>query len=300
LIAKFAQGERLKLPTLIGIAFIHLAALGSIWTFTIHGLIAFLLLFWLTGGIGICLGYHRLLTHASFKTHRPLKVLITLFGVLALQGGPASWVSAHRLHHKEVEQELDPHTPLVNFLWSHFVWLFFDHPELKTDDQLKRYAADIMDDRVMVFFEKTYAILYAFSALLILGLGYGIGALYGYAPAGLEPGMAAGWTVGLSMLFWGVFLRTVLVWHATWFVNSATHVWGYRNFDTDDDSRNSWWVALITFGEGWHNNHHADARSAAHGMKWFEIDFTYITIRAMALIGLAWDIARPRKLDQMS
>jgi stearoyl-CoA desaturase (delta-9 desaturase) len=300
LIAKFARGERLKYHTLIGLTLIHIGAFGAIWTYTLPGLISLLVLFWITGGLGICLGYHRLLTHGSFSTYKPLKWIITFFGVLALQGGPASWAAAHRLHHREVEQEMDPHTPLVNFLWSHFLWLFFEHPQLKTNEQVERMSADIVSDPVVTFMERNHVLIYSLGSLVIFAVGFLSGMLFGYSPRDLAPGTEAGLLLGASLFCWGVLLRTVLVWHATWLVNSATHVWGYRNFDTEDDSRNSWWVSLITFGEGWHNNHHADQRSAAHGMKWYEFDATWLTIRVMAALGLAWDVVHPRKLDQMS
>jgi fatty-acid desaturase len=275
--------RRLQIPTLFMIALIHAGVVLAPFTFTWSGLITCVILVFVTGALGITACYHRLLTHRSFKTPKWVEYVLTCFGCLALQGGPISWVATHRLHHKESDEEPDPHTPLVSFLWSHIGWLLFTDPQLDRYDKLRRFAKDLDKDRVIRFFQKTFVPIYlAFAALLFL-----VGTLIG------------GWYLGLSLLVWGTFVRTVWVWHATWLVNSATHLWGYRNYITKDNSRNTWWVALITFGEGWHNNHHADQRSAAHGHRWFEFDLTYWIIRGMELVGLASDVVPPRRKERM-
>jgi stearoyl-CoA desaturase (delta-9 desaturase) len=273
----------LRVPTLLVIGGVHAAALAAPFTFSWTGLILCAVLIWVTGGLGITLCYHRLLTHRSYRTYKPIEYALTWFGCLALEGGPIGWVATHRLHHKESDDEPDPHTPLVHFAWSHVLWLFFKDPQLDCHEKLARFARDLDRDGVMRFFEKTFVFWYFAVATLLFGIGWAAG----------------GWQLGLSLVVWGVALRTVLVWHSTWLVNSATHLWGYRNYKTTDNSRNTWWVALITFGEGWHNNHHADQRSAAHGHRWWEFDPTYWTIKMMQWVGLAKDVVKPGRLSQI-
>jgi fatty-acid desaturase len=276
--------RRLQIPALIVIVAVHLGVLLAPFTFTWTGLITCLVLVFVTGALGITACYHRLLTHRSFKTPKFVEYTLTLFGCWALQGGPITWVATHRLHHKESDEEPDPHTPLVNFMWSHVGWLLYTDPQLDRYEKLRRFAKDLDRDRVIRFFQKTFVPMYILLAVALFVVGY----------------LVNGWELGLSLLVWGTFVRTVWVWHATWLVNSATHMWGYRNYVTKDNSRNTWWVALITFGEGWHNNHHADQRSARHGHRWWEIDITYMTIKAMEMVGLAKDVVHPRKLDRMA
>lgn len=277
------ENRKLQYGSLLMITLIHAGVLFAPFTFTWTGLFTCLALTFITGALGITGCYHRLLTHRSYKTPKIVEYILTCCGCLALQGGPITWVATHRLHHKESDEEPDPHTPLVNFLWSHMGWLFFTDPQLDGYDKLKRFAKDLDRDRVIRFFQKTFVPIYVLFAGLLLAVGCLIG----------------GWKLGLSLLVWGTFVRTVYVWHATWLVNSATHLWGYRNYLTNDNSRNTWWVALLTFGEGWHNNHHADQRAAAHGHRWFEFDPTYWFIRGLEWCGLARDVVPPRKLDRM-
>lgn len=275
--------RRLKISTLVVISLIHAAALMAPFTFSWTGFITCLVLVWVTGGLGITLCYHRLLTHRSYRTYKPVEYVLTAFGCLALQGGPITWVATHRLHHKESDEEADPHTPSYNFLWAHVLWNFFWDPQLDCYDKIKRFAKDLDRDRVIRFYEKHFFTIYVLLAATLYGVGHLIG----------------GWKLGLSLVVWGCAVRTVLVWHFTWLVNSATHMWGYTNYKTSDNSRNTWWVALLTFGEGWHNNHHADQRSAAHGHRWWEFDMTYWTIKVMQGVGLAKDVVKPGRLSQI-
>ncbi|MFA6243320.1 MAG: fatty acid desaturase [Candidatus Hydrogenedentales bacterium] len=279
----WVTSKRLKTPTLIVVGLIHATALAAPFTFSWTGFILCVILFWVTGGLGITLCYHRLLTHRSYRTYKPIEYVLTMCGCLALQGGPIRWVATHRLHHKESDEVPDPHTPVVSFLWSHMLWLFFEDPQLDCYDKLRRFAKDLDKDAFMRFLNRFYLPIYFVAAGLLYLIGHAVG----------------GWELGLSLLVWGVAVRTVLVWHSTWLVNSATHLWGYRNYRTGDNSRNTWWVAVLTFGEGWHNNHHADQRSAAHGHRWWEFDTTYLTIKAMQLFGLAKDVVRPGRLSQI-
>ena len=243
--------------------------------FTWSGLLLFAIFFWVSAGLGITLCFHRLLTHRSFRTPKWFEYVLTLCGCVAWQGSPAEWVGMHRLHHKHSDTDHDPHTPSHGFTWSHVFWML----RRNADGFEGRDAAkDLLRDPIMRWIDR----LFWLPQLLLAAAFFGAGYAYGGA------------LVGLSWVVWGVAVRTVLVFHATWFVNSAAHTWGYQNYtDTGEGSTNLWWVALITFGEGWHNNHHAHPRSAAHGLRWFEFDATYWTIRFLALVGLAHDIKKP-------
>lgn len=275
----YATADRLKYIHICVVAALHLIALAAPFTFSWTGLLLCLILFYATGACGITLCYHRLLTHHSYKTFRPIRYFLTFLGTASLQGGPISWVATHRLHHQLSDEEDDPHSPTASFLWSHMLWIFYRLPGYERYKELRNYAKDLDKERCMRFFEKfDWPINVVFSAAIFC-----VGAAVG------------GWSLGISWLVWGVALRIVLVWHSTWLVNSASHVWGYRNYKTADNSRNLWWVALITFGEGWHNNHHADQRSASHGHRWYEFDVTYFTIRIMEWFGLAKEVVKPTR-----
>lgn len=249
-------------------AIIHLGALSGIWFFSWNALFTCIGLFWLTGGLGICLGFHRLLTHRSFQAPKWVEYTLAFFGMLAVQGSSIFWVASHRAHHLYSDQEGDPHSPRKGFWWSHMFWLF-DKNLLSTKDLNEKFAADLLKDPVHRFLNNFQFVPILLSAGILLAFG-------------------------VEYFVWGFLVRTVLVYHSTWFVNSATHLWGYKNFDSNDDSRNLWWVALVSFGEGWHNNHHAFQSSARHGMKWWEFDITYLTIRFLGLLGLAKNIQVPR------
>ncbi len=270
---------RLDWKVVIAIVAIHIAALAAPWTFTWSGLLVMLLFSWLTGGIGITLCYHRLLTHRSFTTPKWFEYLLTTIGCLAWQGGPVQWVGVHRLHHKHSDEELDPHTPKHGFTWAHALWCMH-HPEGRDP---KQAALDLQRDKITKLLDDYFYV----PQFLLVGLTYAAGQW-------LMPLMGFG-AVGLSWVIWGVCLRTVIVYHGTWFVNSAAHTWGYRNYETTDISTNLWWVAVVSFGEGWHNNHHAHQRSAAHGLRWFEFDLTYWTIRLLGVVGLARNIVMPKE-----
>lgn len=256
------------------IAALHLGALLAFVPafFSWSALGMCLLLHWITGGIGICLTYHRLLTHRSFAT-RPkwLEYVLTAIGCCAVEGGPIGWVADHRRHHAHSDEEDDVHSPKDGFGWAHmFWWVTPDITSRHTPDYLKKWAPDLLKDPVLVFLNRWHIV---FPILLAVAM-YAIG--------------------GMPWLVWGVFVRSILVLHTTWLVNSAAHVWGYRSHETRDHSTNLWWVAAVTYGEGWHNNHHAFQTSARHGMAWWEIDLTYWLIRAMQAVGLAHSIKLPK------
>jgi sn-1 stearoyl-lipid 9-desaturase len=189
-----------------------------------------------------------------------LEYFFALCGTLALQGGIIWWVGLHRHHHLHSDEDVDHHDSKKGFLWSHIRWMCFEIP---AESDIPRFTKDIANDPFYQFLNE-----YFFPLQVVLGVVlYAIG----------------GW----PFVFWGVFARLVIVYHCTWLVNSATHKFGYRNFETTDNSTNCWWVALTTYGEGWHNNHHAYQHSARHGMKWWELDITWMTIQVLQFLGLA-------------
>jgi fatty-acid desaturase len=245
----------------------HLGAIAALFMFSWKALAVTVFLWWVAGSLGVGMGFHRLLTHRGYKVPKWVEYFQTLCGVLSLEGGQIDWVVTHRIHHAHTEQSgLDPHTPRDGKWWSHMGWILRGTAQQHSEEVMRRYAPDLMRDRFHVLVNKVYWI-----PLVALGI-----ALFAFG----------GW----SMLFWGIFLRVTDNLHATWLVNSATHLWGKRRFKTTDDSTNLWWVALLTFGEGWHNNHHAHPRAARHGLAWYEIDLNWWGIRTMQLLGLAKDI----------
>jgi stearoyl-CoA desaturase (delta-9 desaturase) len=256
---------------LAGLSVIHLGALAVFIPGTFHwsALIVLLVLYYTTGAWGICLGYHRVLTHRSVKLAQPLEWATTILGVLALQGGPIDWISTHRAHHAHTDKEGDPHDIHKGVLWSHMEWLYKRNEAMLSPEEQARLAPDLANDKFYRFMEAT-------NVWWTIALGV---ALF----------LIGGW----SWLVWGMFVRIVVTYHITWLVNSAAHYSGYQSFRTGDKSTNNWWVAFLAWGEGWHNNHHAFPFSARHGLRWFEFDFTWWTIKALAWMKLARDIKLP-------
>ena len=269
--------RKLQWSTIFIIGLIHLLALMAfdLDYFSVSGLVVGIVMYYVAGMVGVTISYHRLLTHRSFQTYKPVEYFFTFCACQALQSGPIEWVAMHRIHHKESDEEPDPHSPLVSFLWAHAGWLFVNLPDAHTYDEYSRFAKDLHRDPWQRFFDKFFFVIYLLTAVAIYFAGEWYGGL------------------GMSWLVWGVFVRTVVLWHNTWAVNSVTHTFGYRNYNTDEESTNNWLVALLSFGEGWHNNHHADQRSAAHGQRWFEVDITYRLIKMMELVGLVWGVREP-------
>lgn len=260
---------KIKWEIVAGIVLVHAGALLAPLCFTWK---AFWVFFWLQliTGLGITLCYHRLLAHRSFQVPKWLEYALAVCGSLALQGGPIKWVATHRVHHAFSDRPQDPHSPTRGFWWAHVLWLFAYDEVLDDPKWYQQYVKDLADDRGHRFIEKTNLLYTILLGALLLAWG------------------------GLPFLIWGVFLRTVFVYHGTWLVNSAAHLWGYQSYNTNEGSRNNWWVALIAYGEGWHNNHHAYLHSAAHGLRWWEVDVTYLAIRLLGWLKLARRIRLPQ------
>jgi len=253
------------LTTSFMVAF-HIGAIAAVFFFSWKALLLALVLWWVAGSPGIGMGYHRLLTHRGYKTPKWIEYSLTVCGTLALEGGPIFWVATHRLHHQNTDTEGDPHSPHDGGFWSHMGWILTGQTMRNNAKDLLPYVPELRKDRFHTWISRWHWV-----PITVLGA-----ALF----------VVGGW----RFVLWGIFFRTVLGLHSTWLVNSATHMWGRQRFLTHDDSRNSLWVALLTFGEGWHNNHHAYPQSARHGAKWYEVDLNWYGIFLLRLVGLARDV----------
>lgn len=272
-------------------ATIHVLALLAFvpWLFSWTGLAICLLGIHFVGH-GITLCYHRLLTHRSFRTPKWVERLLVVNAMFNMEDTPAKWVAWHRMHHLFSDEQQDPHSPLVNWFWGHMGWLTIHNVGTHDISAYHKYARDILQDPFYLALEKNRWLsvaIYAGHAAILTAIGYGLG-------LGLWGRHAAGVQLAASVLVWGVFVRTVAVWHITWSVNSLTHLFGYRSYETADNSRNNWFVALLTVGEGWHNNHHHDEASASNQHRWWEFDVVYYEIRLLEMLGLASHVVRPR------
>ena len=260
--------------TLTVVAIFHLGALAALFFFSWARLSVMLVLYIVAINVGIGMCYHRLLTHRGYQVPKWLEYVMSVCATLALEGGPMFWVSTHRVHHQHSDQEGDPHTPREGGWWAHTGWLLFGNSMHAQSDILNRYAPDLGRDRFHRWLSKYHWTPLVASGAVLFGLGW----------------LTGGVKNAVGMLLWGAFMRVTLGLHATWLVNSATHLWGTRRFETRDDSRNNWWVALVSGGEGWHNNHHAHPVSARHGLRWYEIDPNFYGIWILSKLGLATKI----------
>ena len=269
---------------------IHLAALAAFipWVFSWTG-VALAILGVPFYGMGITLGYHRLLAHRSLTLPKWLEHGFALFAQCSLQDTPAKWVTVHRMHHAFSDEQPDPHSPLVNFFWSHFEWLFYHNTATRTIGAMQKYAHDILEDPFYMRLEKSYLGPAIYLAHLLM---YSVaGAIIGWLTTGTAIGALQ---FSLSLFVWGGLVRTVLGWHVTWSVNSLTHLFGYRNFETNESSKNNWFVGLVALGEGWHNNHHHDPAAASVWVRWWEFDLTYCVIFVLERLGLATRVIEPK------
>ncbi|HEX8288628.1 MAG TPA: fatty acid desaturase [Pyrinomonadaceae bacterium] len=272
---KQVKSDQIQWVTMSFVTAFHILAIGALFTFSWANLIAALVTWWIAGSWGIGMGYHRLLTHRGFKTSKPIEYFLALCGTLGLQSGAINWVTTHRIHHGFTETDKDPHSPRNGTYWAHMGWIMRGTAQNQDEATQWRYSPDLMKDKVHVVMSKYYWVTPIIAAVILLAVGSSItGTLFG----------------GVSMVLWGIFLRQVIGWHSTWLVNSATHLWGTRRFETRDDSRNNGLIAAVTFGEGWHNNHHAHPRSAKHGLAWYEFDVNWVQIKFLEKIGLVKDV----------
>lgn len=260
----------LRWPYVFAIGTVHAVALTAPFYFSWGALGVAIFLHWLCGSIGICLGYHRLLTHCSFKVPKWLEYIVVTIGALALQGGPLFWVSNHRMHHAFTEDnQRDPYSAARGFWWSHILWIIYPRGSTFNAEARCQFAPRIAKDAYYCWLNKYFALLQVLLGLLLYAVG--------------------GW----SYVVYGIFVRSVFLWHSTWLINSASHVRGYRTFETEDSSRNLWWAALLTYGEGWHNNHHAEPSVAPAGRQWWELDPTWWVICMLESLGFARSVRRP-------
>lgn len=269
-----AKERGINWTTAIFMALFHVGAIAALFFFTWKAIFAAAILWWISGSLGIGMAYHRLLTHRGYKTPKWVEYFLTTCATLAMEGGPIFWVATHRIHHQFSDKDGDPHSPKDGKWWAHAGWIITGksmHHDTKT---LARYVPDLAKDKFHVWITK-----YHYVPNIVVGVVlYAIG--------------------GLPCLLWGGFFRIVFGLHATWMVNSITHMWGSRRFATRDLSTNNWIVgALLTFGEGFHNNHHAHPTSSRHGLKWYEIDLNWYGIWLLSKIGLAWDVYRVKLSD---
>jgi stearoyl-CoA desaturase (delta-9 desaturase) len=278
--AKIANLLTVVLPPIIIVA-----AIVIFWNKVVgvHDLVlAFVMYF--VSGFGVTVGFHRMLTHRSFRTSKPVEYLFAAAGSMAVQGPVINWVADHRKHHAHTDEEGDPHSPHVGagkgfkgalrgLLHAHVGWLLTEHGRAER----AKYARDLVEDRGMRFIDRSFV---------------------GWVGLGLLVPTALGWLItgsykgALTGLLWGGLVRIFLLHHVTWSINSVCHFFGRRRFDVDDKSTNVWWLALPSMGEAWHHNHHAFPRSAVHGLGRFELDPSSWVIWAMEKLGLAWDVVR--------
>ena len=281
------QQGRINWITSIVMGLFHVGAIAALFYFSWANLTAFFVMYFLAINVGIGVAYHRLLTHRGFRTPKWVEYFVTACGTMALEGGPIFWVATHRVHHQYSDQEGDPHTPVDGTFWAHAGWILSGRAMHSETALLGRYAPDLTKDKVHVWLSKYHWLFLTLTGFAQLALGAAIAA----------PGHRLHGAIG--MMLWGTFLRVVVGLHATWFVNSATHLYGARRFETRDDSRNNWWVAILTGGEGWHNNHHAHPVSARHGLAWYEFDINYYCIWILSQMGLAKKI-QIAKFDRLN
>jgi len=265
-------GLVVAIALLWGVAFnwVHLAILGGMYLAT---------------AVGITVGYHRLFTHHSFKTSQPVTAILAALGSMAVEGPVLDWVAVHRRHHQHSDQHDDPHSPHVHEagvlgtlrgLWhAHMGWLLH-----RRFDDMGRYTRDLRKDKLVCWMSRLFPLW------VLVGL---------LAPAALGGVLTLSWTGVLLGFIWGGLVRVFLVQHVTWSINSVCHIWGTHPFRCHDESRNNAIFGVLALGEGWHNNHHAFPTSARHGLRWWELDMSYMIIWAMSKIGLAQDVRIPTK-----
>jgi sn-1 stearoyl-lipid 9-desaturase len=265
---KAKEENEVNWVTTIFMGLFHVGAVAALFFFAWKPFLVSLALWWVATSLGVGMCYHRLLTHRGYKTYRWVEYFLTVCATLSLEGGPIFWVATHRIHHQYSDHDGDPHSPIDGKWWSHMGWILMGKSMHHDTTTLARYVPDLAKDKFYIWITK-----YNYVPMILLGA---VLLVFG----------------GIPYLLWGIFFRTVIGLHTTWLVNSATHSWGSRRFVTRDLSTNNFWVALLTWGEGWHNNHHAHPTSSAHGLRWYEVDTNWYCIWMMKKLRLAWDVYR--------
>lgn len=276
-----------RIATLVAVLFPFVGLVAAIcyawgWGFSWVELTS-LLFMYLATGIGITVGYHRLFAHRSFETVRPVRFVLAVLGSMSVQGPLLKWVAIHRRHHQHSDQAEDPHSPngfgggvrgMLAGLWhAHIGWMFTaDYPNLS------RYVHDLQRDKLLRIASQL------FGTWVVLGL---------LIPTALGGLLTGTWVGALLGFLWGGLARIFLVHHVTWSINSICHLWGRRRFKSRDHSRNNLVCGFLALGEGWHNNHHAFPASAKHGLMWWELDLSFVVVRVLKLLGLAWRVQLP-------
>ena len=287
---KVAMGVAVVAP-FIGV----ILAMVLMWQYGLMGwrYLAMLVVGWWATGMGITVGFHRLMSHRSFETHSWVRVFWMSLGALSVEGAPLTWCAIHRKHHGKSDQEGDPHSPhlhghtwwgsIKGFVYGHCGWLFAGY---WSKPELERYVPDLLKDRLLVWCNNSYWLFVLLSLAIPTAAGFGLAFFLGES-------MAQCWMgAGLGFL-WGGLVRIFVTHHVTWSINSVCHVFGSRPYKSGDKSTNNLICGVVGFGEGWHNNHHAFPTSARHGLKWWQFDSSWIAIRSMQLLGLAWNVKLP-------
>lgn len=248
---------------------LHSAGLLGVWFWPRPIDLALFVALYLSTTLAIGVGYHRLLTHRGFKCGQWMRRLLAWTGAAALQGGPSRWTAIHRRHHQAADKHGDPHSPLMGFFHAHMGWVMT--PDAEEGADYRELVPDVSGGDPW---------LRALDRGLLFTLPWTLTAVFCY--------LVAGW----RGVLWGTVLRTLALWHLTWCINSVCHVWGKRPNTTRDESRNVWWLGLLTLGEGWHNNHHSRPAAAVHGWRWYEVDISGYVIRLLSRMGVIWNVVR--------
>ncbi len=269
--------ERPSLKDSIPLVVMHAACLGALWTGVSASALAACAITYLVRVFALTAGYHRFFSHNSFRTGRAFQFVLAFLGSSAAQLGPLWWASHHRLHHQVADTERDIHSPARRgFWWAHVGWLLCPRYAKADFDRVKDFARF----PELRFLDRHPYVAPAVLALALLGIGHALS-------------LRQVNTSGAQMVVWGFFISTVLVYHVTFSINSLMHMFGTRPYNTPDTSRNNWALALLTLGEGWHNNHHRWPVSARQGFRWWELDMTYLVLRVLETIGVVSDVRRP-------
>ena len=269
-------GEKLSLLVSLPFISVHIGAIFALTISPSPFALFMVFLMYFIRMFGITAGFHRFFSHKTFKTSRAFQFILAYLATCSAQMGPIWWASHHRHHHKYTDEIEDPHTPtLKGFFWAHVGWIM-SPANVPTKEE---YVGDLKRFPELKFLDKYHYIAPLSMAMILFGLGEYMALYYSQYN-----------TNGMELLMWGFFVSTVILYHATFTVNSVCHVFGYRSYDTKDGSVNNWLIAILTLGEGWHNNHHAFPNSERQGHQWYQIDICHYILWCLSKLGIVWDI----------